>query len=167
MPFTCGSRVQTLHSSRKGPPEKGRSARAARDAPGSAPVSGGLDPIRSGDRGALSVWEPSELRWAGVSVVEIQTAARWQSPAMPAHYSWASSPEAGPSHGSTERSETEIAGDHPRVASSGDQPAGVFARAPQGCFRGPQDRVRAASPIGKGGPFQPGSSWPTGREDRV
>ena len=44
------SRVQTLHSGRKGPQLLGPSSRPAAAAPGSAPVSDGPEPIRSGDR---------------------------------------------------------------------------------------------------------------------
>ena len=40
----AGRRVQTIRSSRNGPPDKGRSPRPPHAAPRNAPVSGGLDP---------------------------------------------------------------------------------------------------------------------------
>ena len=50
------TRVQTLHSGRKAPPCLEPSSSSPAVAPGSAPVSDALDPIRSGDRRAPGLW---------------------------------------------------------------------------------------------------------------
>ena len=56
MPFTLWSRAPTLHSGRNDLQLLASSSSSPAAAPGSAPVSGGPEPIGSGDRAVLGLW---------------------------------------------------------------------------------------------------------------